>query len=192
MFWRLKLVQVSFEDPVSVYRLMEGSRHETCHLSPESYERDAGTSDMSHQRKMSEIQSTGVTYIPRAWGSVEREMTMLRRPAKGRKRAGILSHVLRPISTTFRTEGVWEGGTRVVACLKKRMSVGKRQGSCPARPIPFWAVAQTISVIETETGVLGLVILLRVLSDASWVWRGWCKYVYRVSAGPGSEMSPGL
>src|SRR6266404_2600463 len=75
---------------------------------------------------------------------------MLIRPASGRKRCGMLSHVARPITTAFflffspPTSCVVS--FPLVTLAKYFISCGKRQGSLPTCPIPFFVVAATMSV----------------------------------------------
>jgi hypothetical protein len=57
-------------------------------------------------------------------------------------------------------------GTRVVTRAKYRISVGRRQGRLPRRPMPSWGVVATIRVREKGGGG-GIVVV-------DWLLIFWC------------------
>ena len=71
-----------------------------------------------------------------------RDTTAFARPRRGRNRSGMLSHVLRPMTTAF----AHPAGAPAVARAKYAISFGRRHGRLASFPIPFEAVAATISV----------------------------------------------
>jgi hypothetical protein len=74
---------------------------------------------------------------------------ILIRPASGRKRGGMLSHVTRPITTAFFLLSLSPSSRvspPVVTRAKYFNSRGKRHGNLPRCPIPLFIVAATMSV----------------------------------------------
>lgn len=86
--------------------------------------------------------SSGMPSAARTVAGSPEVMTMLSRPRRGRKRAGMECHVWRPMMTALRVPS----GAVCVTYLKNAMSVGIVQGSVPSRPIPPVSVVQTTSV----------------------------------------------
>jgi hypothetical protein len=74
--------------------------------------------------------------------AASRVTTAFARRRSGRNLRGMLSHVLRPMSTAL----VAPAGAAAVTRAKYAISFGSRHGSAPAWPIPFARVAATISV----------------------------------------------
>jgi hypothetical protein len=146
----------------------------------------AGPSESRNVSEQAAGPSAGVRETYRS-SSVDRLTTRLRRPGSGRKRVGIPSQVLRPMTTAFGRSAVAPQPSVVADQMREVregqlcqrnasrgrtpaeergapranhfISCGRRQGRPPPRPIPFDCVAATMSVRGARDVEAGMVKL---------------------------------